>query len=152
MARSTEIQAELRPDPAETLVRDFFDAVWARGNFDQADRFLAEDFTFTPPAGYAPDRQGYKEMVRDMHRVFPDLVAELEDVVACNDMAASKWVARGTHEGTWMNLEPTHERVRMEGLAMARIRNGMVVEEYAVQNMMLVLEQLGVTDLTVLKH
>lgn len=146
MAR-TGSQTELHPDPAQTLVRDFFDAVWTRGNFDEADRFLAEDFTFTPPPGYTPDRQGYKEMVRDIHKVFPDLFADAEDVVACGDAGAMKWIAEGTHEGTYMGIEPTHRRVRMEGLAMAKIRNGKIVEEYAIQNMMLLLEQLGVSDL-----
>ncbi len=57
----------------------------------------------------------------------------------------------GTHEGTWMGIPPTGKKIRMDGLALDRIRDGHIVNEYVVQDMMDVLEQFGVSDLAALQ-
>ncbi len=145
--RLVEEQA-LQAKAAETLLLDCFDDLWARGNADAVGHYLSKDFTFVPPPGYEPTRAGYEKLVRDLHKAFPDLQGDIMDVVGRKDTVAAHWIMEGTHKGTWMGIPPTGKKIRMEGLALDRIRDGHIVNEYVVQDMMDFLGQLGVTDLS----
>ncbi len=135
-------------DPAETLLLDFFDDVWARGNADAVGHYLSNDFTFVPPPGYEPTRAGYQKLVHDMHTAFPDLQGDIIDVTGNHGTAAGHWIMEGTHRSEWMGIPPTGRKVRMEGLAIDNIKDGHITREYVVQDMMDFLAQLGITDLT----
>ncbi len=136
------------PNRDEMLCRDFFDDVWARGNDDRIADYLDDHFHWNPPPGYEDDRAGYARMVRDLHTAFPDLYADVEEVVAADGKVAAHWMMQGHHEAPWMGIEPTHNLVRMEGIAIDHVHNGRIAREYSLSSDMQMFSQLGITDIS----
>jgi predicted ester cyclase len=49
------------------------------------------------------------------------------------------------HTGNFGDVPPTGKRVRMTGIAIARIRNRQIVDEYANSDTLGLLKQIGIT-------
>jgi predicted ester cyclase len=56
----------------------------------------------------------------------------------------ARWVVEGTHTGNFGDIPPTGVRVRMTGIAIARITRGQLVEEYTNSDALGLLKQIGV--------
>lgn len=136
------------PNADEMLCRDFFDDIWARGNDDRLTEYLDDHFHWNAPPGYDDDIAGYARMVRDLHAAFPDLYADVEEVIAADGKVAAHWMMEGHHEGTWLGIEPTGKRVRMEGIALDHVMNGRIAREYSLGSDLHMFAQLGVTDIS----
>ena len=48
------------------------------------------------------------EFVLSMNNSFPDLIFEIEDIIAEDDTVAARLMEMGTHKGTWGNAAPTN--------------------------------------------
>ncbi|AYG61849.1 ester cyclase [Rhizobium jaguaris] len=54
----------------------------------------------------------------------------------------------GTHEGAFMGIAPTGNRVKVPGIGIYEVRDGMIVESWVVRDSLVLLRQLG-ADVTV---
>jgi SnoaL-like polyketide cyclase len=50
--------------------------------------------------------------------------------LAEGDMVATRWTARGTHQGELMGIPPSGNRVEVPGTTISRIEGGKVAEEW----------------------
>ena len=91
--------------------------------------------TFTHAAGMAEAR-GWRQ-------AFPDLVAEVDDIVAEDDMVVVRWTARGTNTGAGNGLSATGKKVETSGMAMFRFEDGQVAEEWVSADTLGLMRQLG---------
>lgn len=64
-----------------------------------------------------------QQLVR-FYRAFPDLVFTNEETICENDRVALYWTARGTHQGTLMNIPPTGRTVQVNGTSILRVVDG----------------------------
>ncbi|MFS8115371.1 ester cyclase [Rhizobium jaguaris] len=53
-----------------------------------------------------------------------------------------------THEGAFMGIAPTGNRVKVPGIGIYEVRDGMIVESWVVRDSLVLLRQLG-ADVTV---
>ena len=123
--------------------------VWSTGDVDALDEVLDEDIVAHVPGIPEPvrGREAYKDTVRGYHAAFPDFTAEIHDVIATDDAVVQHYTVRGTHEDNLMGLEPTGNTVEVSGIAIARVEDGMVVEETNIGDMLGMFQQLGVVEL-----
>jgi len=112
------------------LVRSTLDAFNAR-DFDTCVARLSPDFVMNlaglPPM-HGPDvwRQG-AELIR---RAFPDLRADVDDVVAAGDRVALRLTFHGTHQGDYLGLPATGRTVEYVSHEFYRIAGGLFAEEW----------------------
>ncbi|MEW5702133.1 MAG: ester cyclase [Candidatus Zixiibacteriota bacterium] len=86
-----------------------------------------------------------KSYYRGSHAGFPDLKMTFEQVlVSGNDMIV-RWTITGTQTGPLWGMPPTGKAVHFSGLAIDRIANGKIVEEWVYFNLLDLLQQLGFT-------
>jgi predicted ester cyclase len=86
------------------------------------------------------------ENVRFVERLrgaFPDIEVTIEQMIEQGDLIASRWVAQMTHEGNHLGPEPTHKRVAVTGMSIARIQNGTMVEGWNNWDMLSLMDQIG---------
>jgi predicted ester cyclase len=74
----------------------------------------------------------------------PDFHSTLEDMIAEGDKVAERFTGRGTHKGEWMGIAPTGKQVTIQGMAIHRITDGKIVENWTNMDMLGVMVQLGV--------
>jgi steroid delta-isomerase-like uncharacterized protein len=79
------------------------------------------------------------------HVGFPDFKAAFEDVFVSGDKIVIRWTITATHRGPLRGLPPTGKPVRFSGLAIDRVAQGKIVEEWVDFNVLDLLQQLGFT-------
>jgi predicted ester cyclase len=82
--------------------------------------------------------------VRGFIEALPDLTATEQDIVAEWDTVAVRYVVEATHKGDLLGIPATGRRVRWDALDVYRVSNGKIVEEWAGDDMLAILANLGV--------
>lgn len=130
------------------LTRRFHEEVWGTRNLAAVDEQVAADFVGHDPALPEPVRGpgGVRETAETFQSAFPDATVDIEQLVAEGDRLAVHRTLTGTHEGSFMGIEPTGTSVEIPGIAIYRIEDGLIAEEWQVIDMFGLLVQLGAVD------
>jgi steroid delta-isomerase-like uncharacterized protein len=129
----------------KTLVRRFYEQVWARGNVDVADEVFAADYVRhdlrATQAEPGPD--GQKRIASDFRAAFPDLSFNVDFLLAEGDLVAGRWTASGTHLGSWAGQPATGRPMSFSAVNVFRFADGKVVELWNHRDDLGLMEQLG---------
>ncbi|GMQ82151.1 MAG: ester cyclase [Rhodothermia bacterium] len=130
-------------DDNKALVLRAHAEVWSGGNMAAADEVYAAEFV-----GHwtgRPDTQGreeFKAFVTDARAKFPNWNETVEQVVAEDNLVVTRFTSRGTFDG-----EPSHgKEVTMPEIAIHRIVDGKIVEQWTVADILVMRQQLGTLD------
>jgi len=74
---------------------------------------------------------------------FPDMDLELEDFVAEDEKVLVRLTIHATHTGTFGELEATGNRIDVPVLDLFQIRDGVLIEHWALLDNLGMLKQLG---------
>jgi steroid delta-isomerase-like uncharacterized protein len=133
------------PDTNVELVEQFFADVLNGGNPGRAVELLTADFIAHHPA--LPGGQGsaadMAQLLGGFRRAFPDLRYTVLDRVADENRVVFRWLATGTHRGSFWGVEATEAGVRVEGMDAFRVANGRLAEAWAQSDMLGLLIQIG---------
>ena len=115
------------------------------GDLSVMDELVAEDFLdHSALPGTPPGREGAKAFVRVFHAGFPDLSLTNEDIIGEGDKVVHHYVLRGTHEGEFMGIPPTGNRIEVHGIDELRVSDGKIVERWGQVDQLALMQQLGV--------
>ena len=129
----------------KVLLQRFSDEFINAHNLDAADALCSPDFTIH--MGGQPPIMGlaaFKQLVAAFFTGFPDLHETTEDVMAEGDRVARRVRWTGTHAGAMMGIPPTGKRVSVTNISIFRIADGKVAEEWAENDLLGLMQQLGV--------
>ena len=90
------------------------------------------------------NREQYIQVNHMAKLAFNDLSRSVEDLVAEGDQVAVRITARGTHTGLFQGIPGTGKITKISGIAIRRILNGKIVEEWVVNDQLGLLQQLGI--------
>ena len=112
------------------LIRDTLDA-FNRGDVDTCIARMGPHFVMNlaglpPMHGAEIWRQGFDVIKRG----FPDLRAQIDDIVADGDQVAARLTFRGTHQGEYLGIPATGRIVEYVSHEFYRIVDGLVAEEW----------------------
>lgn len=128
------------------LVRRFRNDIYEEGKLERIDEYIAEDCVshspLVPEDGHGPE--DYRAFIAGLLAAFPDYDDAIEDLIAEDDKVAVRIRMTGTHEGAFMDLDPTGKAVDVSGMIIYRIEGGQIVEDWHQADMMGMLQQLGV--------
>ena len=126
------------------LVRAGFE-VFNAGDVGECLALIAPDLIINlaelpgPQHGRETWRQGFELM----RRAFPDLRADIEDIVADRDKVAVRVRFRGTHAGEFLGFPATGRTVEYVSHEFYRIADGLIAEEWICSDMATLLRQLS---------
>ncbi len=87
-------------------------------------------------------REEFKAFVKDARARFPDWNETVEQVVAEGNLVVTRFTSRGTFDG-----EPSHGKaITMHEIAIHRIVDGKIVEQWTVADILGMQQQLGIID------
>ena len=81
-----------------------------------------------------------------MHSAFPDLQMNVEDMIAEGDKVVARVRMSGTHQGEFMGIDPTGNRVEISGIDILRVADGKIVEHWGNFDDLGMMQQLGVIE------
>jgi predicted ester cyclase len=138
-----ELTQTLGPDHAATMRRVY--ALISAGDIDEFGDQMADDFVeHEELPGLEPSKDGVKQLFRMYRAAFPDLRLHAEYVVANGDMVVARARATGTHQGEFMGLPPTGNRVDVQLIDIIRFGDdGLAHEHWGVLDALGMMQQLG---------
>ena len=127
----------------KALMSRWIEAVNQR-NLAASDELCAPDFVYHDASKTMRGVEPYKQVLSMYLTAIPDLHLTLEDVIAEGDKAVTRQTYRGTHQGNLMGIPATGKQLTLTGMAITRIASGKVVEQWANNDDLGLLQQLGV--------
>jgi len=128
------------------LSRRVLDEAFNAGNIDVIDELVTTDFVnhdaALPEAMIGPDAA--KATISGYRTAFPDLRITIEQQIADDQGVATRWSAKGTHQGDLMGMSPTGKQATVTGITIDRIVNGRIAESWTNWDTLGMLQQLGV--------
>ncbi len=123
------------------ILQEFF----RTGDVDLMDSVLAENvvqhISGQPPE--ARSLEGFKQLLPALPQAFPDVLFEVENLVAEGDMVAFRLTWSGTHRGEFFGIPPSGTRATVTEMHMFRIADGKVVERWGESDALGLMQQLG---------
>jgi predicted ester cyclase len=87
--------------------------------------------------------EGDKHAVNLYHSAFPDVQITVEDQIAEGDKVVTRWTGRGTHQGEFMGVPPSDNRVEITGITINRVSEGKLAEAWAIYDALGMMQQIG---------
>ena len=125
------------------VVRVLHAEIWSKGNVDLISDVYSEDFVGHFPAGTVHGREGVLARVMGHRTAFPDWTEEVEDTIVENDRVVIRFTSRGTNLGEFLGKPPTGNRIEISEVAIFRLSDGKVVEQWVYPDMRSLQRQLG---------
>ncbi len=134
------VRRQRRADP-EHVIRSYLDA-WAEGDDDALDDVLADDYqghrhTVSGTEDY--DREELAARIETHAQAFDRVDYDLEQVVASDGEVACRINMRAHHRETRRDAETS-------GLAIFRLKDGKIAEEWSSWDYLGLAEQLGISS------
>lgn len=111
------------------LALEFFERIWNKADESAIDQFIPLDAAGNDP-DFGSGREGFKGQWRKWHEAFPDLHFECTEFVAEGNKVLTRWTLTGTHSGEFLGAPATGNKIKVEGMSLDRIENGLVVEGF----------------------
>jgi steroid delta-isomerase-like uncharacterized protein len=77
------------------------------------------------------------------HGAFPDAQITVEDQIAEGDKVVTRWTGRGTHQGEFMGVPPSGNRVEIAGMTLDRFSRGKIAESWTNYDALGMMQQIG---------
>jgi predicted ester cyclase len=90
--------------------------------FNKGDTAIATNY-FVPD--FAKEEKEFTLLIRS---AFPDLKITTDIVVAEKNRVAARWIATGTHQGTFLGVAPTNKTVTWKGSWFWTFKNGTITD------------------------
>ncbi len=130
------------------IARRYPEAVATGRDLDLIEELETADFVEHGPFGEetrgpAADR----EQMAGFLEAFPDLEAEVEEVIGEGDLVAMRVTLRGTHDGPFMGIDPTGRGFEVQNMVFTRLEDGKIAERWVQPDTLGMLTQLGIIEL-----
>ena len=128
----------------KAAIRRYMDELYNKGNTAVVDEEVAPNFVYrTAAALVTPDREGLIQEALLVRKAFPDLHCTVDDVLVEGDMLVMRWTMRGTQEGDYFGVPPSHKQVTYSGLSLVRNVEDKSVEAWTFFNTLGLFQELG---------
>ena len=85
----------------------------------------------------------HKQANRPLLVAFPDFKHEINSLIAEGDRVVMRVTLTGTHEGEYMGIPPTGNKIKYTGMLEGRFLEGKLVELWGVGDMLTLMQQIG---------
>ena len=117
------------------VVNRIVEEAYNRGNFTVLDECVAPDFTSAMlPEGSPGGPEAFRLGIAAFRAGFPDLHFTIDDQIAEPGTVVNRWTMTGTHQGSFMGIEPTGKTVRIHGISIWYLRDDQVVDFWVVMD------------------
>ena len=133
-------QAEVEEQNKELMTRWFKEAY--EGDLKNILESFATDYV-SHWGEISWNLEEHKQANRPLLVAFPDLKHEINNIIAEGDRVVMRVTLTGTHEGEYMGIPPTGNKINYTAMLEARFSEGKLVEGWTVGDILTLMQQLG---------
>jgi len=128
----------------KALVKRAHAEVWNKGNMAVVNEIYSPDYIAHWITGGDTNLEALKNMINEARKTFPDIKEEIIHIVAEGDLVITHFNSSGTMTGPMGNIPPTGKKGSRPEIAVHRIKDGKIVEQWTVADLLSMLNQLGI--------
>jgi predicted ester cyclase len=134
----------------KTVVRRYFEEVLDKRNLDVLDEIVATDCIIHRPEASEPIRglDAFKKALEKILQVYSEFATTIHDLIAEEDRVACRLSHSAVNRGEWTSRIGRHavagKTVSWPAIAIFRIRDGKIAEEWVNRDELGMLIELGV--------
>jgi predicted ester cyclase len=114
------------------LIRREVETIWNRHMLEELSEFIGEDLL-----------DESIEHAQQFLTAFPDVQVTIQDMIAEGDKVVARLRGVATNKGPFAGQPPTGKVVQIDSIRIYRIAGGKIVESWAMQDRLGLMEQLG---------
>lgn len=133
----------------KAVVRRYTEEGYNEGNPAVLEETMTDDVVVHGLHGVDGPLRGldaYLEWAGELLEAIPDAHADIEALIAEDNLAAVHWTMRGTPENELGDIPATGEEFSMRSLAFFRFEDGKIAEKWYNPDETSMRQQLGMTD------
>jgi steroid delta-isomerase-like uncharacterized protein len=129
----------------KALSRRLLEEAFNAGNISVVDELVTPDFVNHDAAIPEPviGPAAAKATIEGYRTAFPDLRITIEEQIGDSEGVATRWSAKGTHEGELMGMPATGKQATVTGITIDRFVGGRIAESWTNWDTLGMLQQLG---------
>jgi len=126
------------------VIRAVFYQIWSKGHVELIPDLFSENYVGHFPGGdIVHGREGLAAAVLAHREAFPDWTEDVEDEISDHDRIAVRFTSRGTNTGDFLGNPPTGGRVEISEVAIFRLEDGKIAEQWVYPDMLGLQRQLN---------
>ncbi len=114
------------------------------GRVDAVETHFSESLDYYRSSGELAGRRDLREDIEMFHAAFPDLHADITQIMSQENKVSFLYKLAGTHEGEFEEVPPTGQEMEAKGAAIVHVEGDTISEYRIVYDNLGMLEQLGV--------
>lgn len=131
-------------DANKRFVRAYLDEVFNAHKPERAADYLTRDVAWHGGTlGTVEGIQNVVGLLRGFIGALPDLHATERDIVAEGSLVAVRLTVTATHKGELLGIAATGRPVKWDAVDVYRLADGKIAEEWAADDMLAILQQVG---------
>ena len=131
-------------DANKRFVRAYVDEVFNAHKPERAADYLTPDVAWHGGTlGTVEGIQNVVGLLRGFIGALPDLQATERDIVAEGNLVAVRFTVTATHKGELLGIAATGRSVKWDAVDVYRLAGGKIAEEWAADDMVAILQQVG---------
>ena len=120
--------------------------VFNKGNLYVMEEVVHADYRYQSPTESMQGIEDLRAFVMAFRVAFPDLHIRIEDQIAEGEKVSTRITMTGTHRGDFLELPATGKPVRIQGVVLSRLQEGLIVQEWEFLDQLTLLQQLGLAE------
>ena len=126
----------------KAIYRRVYEEIWNKGNLDVVDEIFNDNYIYHfLPQHKGPE--GYKTMYHGLAGAFSGFHCEIEDMIAESDKVMVRTTITGKHTREFMGVAPTDKQISVTEIAVIRLEDGKIVEEWGSPDLFSMMQQIG---------
>ena len=113
-----------------------------KGNYSAWDEVCSADYV-THWGEISWNLEEHKQANSPLLVAFPDFKHEINNMIAEGDRVVVRVTLTGTHEGEYMGIPPTGNKIKYTGMLEGRFSEGKLVELWGIGDMLTLMQQIG---------
>jgi steroid delta-isomerase-like uncharacterized protein len=116
--------------------------IWSQGRLDLVSEIYTPDFVGHFPAGIVRGHSGIRDRIESHRKAFPDWSETVVDMIVDGNKVVTRFISRGTNLGPFLGNPPTGNRVEVSEVAIFRLADGKIAEQWVYPDMRTLQRQL----------
>ncbi len=123
-------------------IRRLYQEVWNQKKLHVIDEIFADDFTIHAADVAIKEKEVLKKFIKSWLDAFPDIHHEIGDCVAVGNKLALRFQGKGTHQGQFLDIAPTHKLFSYTGMNFVYFESAKIKTLYLNSDMYELIHQL----------
>ncbi len=125
------------------IVRILIEEAINKGNLFVLKEIIHPQYRYISPSESMSGIDQLESFILALRSAFPNLKVTIDEQLGEDQRVCSRITMTGTHQGDFLGIPATGRSIRLQGVIISELRDGLIAEEWELLDQLSLLQQLG---------